>query len=456
LHKATTALLIFITGLALVSMVQAQSSQQFSTSQIDDHGMGGSLALDSAGNPHVLFNSGVYTTDDLNQQSIESSLYYAAWVNNSWVRSKVDDSANNGQIRIDSTDCLKIIYVEYNGSRSYLKYAVLKNGIWESQIVDAENPSVGSCGMALDRAGNPHIVYTTSDNLNYRSDGVYRRTVKYAAFTDEKWVIQNIDQVNSEASYNYASIVLDSNGNPYVTYLEGNDLLLSYNLKYAYLVDSQWHNEDLQDNCTYAGKIVLDATERPGIIYKQGYYISRENGWGYQNILGYGHRTETGWQFKCIDPESDPLSHLERSNKFFLNYDSKNNPRVYLAIAGDVKQGNGSLLYTYLSDSGWHYGNLGLIDIGSTYIENGPYIEDMAFDSYGNPAFIADWGIGTTRGAQLTGNLMYISMNYSQNPLENIWLPIIVAVSTIAILIVIIILFKNKGKRAKATANKGP
>jgi hypothetical protein len=384
-----------------------------------------------------------------------TGMYYAAWVNNSWVRSKVDDSAYNGQIIIDSTDCPKIVYVAHNDSKSYLKYAVLKNGNWESQIADAENPSIGNYGFALDKAGNPHVVYTTSDNSNYRADGVYRRTVKYAAFDGENWVIQNIDQINSVTGYNDVSIAFDSNGIPVVTYLEGTNSLDTSNLKYAYLVDSQWHSETILANCSYAGKIVLDSDGQIGIIYIQMKGIARENGgYSYYSILGYGYKTGTGWQFQRVNPENDPLSHLELKNKFFLNYDSKNNPRIYIAIAGDVRQGNGSLLYTYLAGSNWQYGNLGLIDIGSTYIESGPRIRDMTFDAHGNPAFIADCGIGTTRGAYLTGNLMYISMKYSADPLENIWLPIIIAVPTITVLIAVTILFINKGKKAKSAANK--
>jgi hypothetical protein len=439
LHKATTALLILIMGLALVGLVQAQSSQQFSASQIDDHGMGGSLALDSAGNPHVLFNSWIYTTDDLNQESIESSLYYAAWVNNSWVQSKVDDSAYNGQIKLDSTNCPKIVYVAHNVSKSYFKYDVLKKGNWESQIVDPQNPTIGAYGMALDKAGNPHIVYTTSDSSDYRPDSVYRRTVKYAAFDGENWVIQNIDQVNSAESYTHVSIALDSNGMPSVTYLEGSGILTS-NLKFAYLTDSQWHTETVLADCSYAGNIILDANELPGIVFIQTHQNS---------TLAYGHKTEEGWKFQIISPESDPFS----LTKYFLNYDSKNNPRVYLAIEGQAEQGNGSLLYAYLTGSDWQFGELGGIDIGSTYIEGGPRIVDMTFDAHGNPAFIADCTIGTTRGAQLTGNLMYISMNTPPDQLENIWLPIIIAVPTIAVLIVVTIIFRNKGKRAKSTVD---
>lgn len=105
-----------------------------------------SLALDSAGNPHVSFAN--------------SSLKYASWTNNTWVIQTVNPASNvyyTTSLALDTEDNPHITYASREKTVN-LKYTYLDNLNWTTQNVGFLGRGSGS--LALDSTNNPHISYT--------------------------------------------------------------------------------------------------------------------------------------------------------------------------------------------------------------------------------------------------------------------------------------------------------
>jgi hypothetical protein len=165
-----------------------------------------SLALDSAGNPHIAYVDGS-----------TGSLQYASLSGGMWSYETAD--AGPGveaftSLVIDASDIPHISYSAGGG----LKYAIKVVGIWAQQVVDdttsAEFPS-----LAVDASGTAHIAYNS------------RRTassfLKYAVRTGGSWTLETVDQPGDLPFE--PSIALDAGEVPHISYYDGDgqDLLLA-------------------------------------------------------------------------------------------------------------------------------------------------------------------------------------------------------------------------------------
>jgi hypothetical protein len=435
LRKTKRAIpLLFIVMMAFPIVVQAQDNPNFSSVLIDSDGSGDSLALDSDGNPHVVFYHGEYNGTVDGSPVFISRLDYAVWIGRNWSIQTVDPAGKGGQIKLDSANRPHIIYISGRDGRE-LKYAVLKDGNWYTQTIDTSQSRI-DYSMTLDSTSNPHVVYT---KLNYDSN--YQTTsdeIKYAVLNGTEWNIQPVDTVNSEVGYNELSIALDMNGNAQIIYLD--NIEDTYNVKYAYLSDTNWKTQTVFKDAYHTGNLVLNSKGQPSFCYEQQ---------SIPRTLNYGYWKGQEWVSRVI------CSASWVSGKNFLQLDYSENPQVYYYILNNQNMSDSGLMYAHLVGLNWTFENLGRIPNYDDFYFDSEGIADMSFNSQGKPVFTSTGVTGSVRGAWQSGGLNYIT---SRTPLTfttvisepNYLLSIVIlAITVILASTMIVVLYKKKLFRKK-------
>ncbi|RLC76853.1 MAG: hypothetical protein DRI61_12540, partial [Chloroflexi bacterium] len=200
---------------------------------------------------------------------------------------------------------------------------------WATERVDAEKTFTGMTdrSLVLDGDNHPHVAYGY-DHLYYAwHDGStwHRETV------DPAWGVGG-----------YASIDLDSNDNPHISYYDD----LNGDLKYAYYDGSQWHIRavDTHDDVGQNTSIALDMDDHPHI----GYNDATNNG------LKYAHYDGAAWYTETVDTNAWVYRHLS------LAVDSAGHPHI--GYAWSKWPNPAELRYAHRTGNSWitetvHSGN---------------------------------------------------------------------------------------------------
>lgn len=185
-----------------------------------------SLKLDSSGNPKV-----AYTEVDL------YDLKYAYWDGSAWQRVTVDGAGKTGfysSLALTSLGNPRIAYYSKEDSSNNitqdLKFAFCNAACndpanWGTVTIDSNGDVGGHTSIALDSAGNPRISYYdfTTGYLKYAycDSGA-------ACDNALNWTTMVIDSAANVGMY--TSLVLDSSGNPRISYYD----FTNGDLKFAY------------------------------------------------------------------------------------------------------------------------------------------------------------------------------------------------------------------------------
>ena len=166
-----------------------------------------SLAIDKLDKMHITSFQGYPDYD----------LIYTTNTSGAWVSEPVDsDRAGEfNDLEIDVDGKAHISYCKYFGG---LKYANNMQNIWETVAIDSNR--CGHTSLALDSNGHIHISYVS------QSGSPVQAYLKYATNAPGTWEIIFIDKAGSQGYYAYAtSLVLDSAGNPHISYYGDNGVL---------------------------------------------------------------------------------------------------------------------------------------------------------------------------------------------------------------------------------------
>jgi hypothetical protein len=233
---------------------------------------------------------------------------------------------------------------------------------WDSQQVDWSN---GPGSLVLDSKGNPHVSF---------EDNYYN--VKYASLIGSKWIVQTI-----ENSSGFVSLVLDSKDNPHICYSTFTTLQTSTpgittsraDLQYVSWTGSNWDTQTVTQNGD-GGYLVLDSKGNPHICYRDGN----------QQKLNYASWNGSRWDIQTV---------ASCNGWGVLVLDSVENPHICYF--------SGGLNYASFDGSKWIIQNVAKPDRVGADI----WCQcSLAFDSSGNPHICYSAGFGG-------GDLSYASWN---------------------------------------------
>lgn len=139
------------------------------------------LALDTCGNPNVLF------------RDITGTLFLAVWNGAAWSIEPIASNAQYYDIAIGVDNTLHIAYLDY--SSHAMKYLRYRTGTgWTSQ--DVVPNSCYHISIALDSAGAPHICYTNTGDFS----------IKHAWSNGAAWSAEVVDPAGGVGGYSSIAI----------------------------------------------------------------------------------------------------------------------------------------------------------------------------------------------------------------------------------------------------------
>jgi hypothetical protein len=130
----------------------------------------------------------------------------------------------------------------------------VQSAIWDSEVVDDRGGS--SASMALDANGRPHISYVIA------LDEFGTRGLMYAKYTGSTWVKETVDK---DSRPNTTDIAVESPDEIHISFLDRR----SANLKYAHKVNSKWviQTVDKDPDAGWSSSIALHSNGYPRIAY---------------------------------------------------------------------------------------------------------------------------------------------------------------------------------------------
>lgn len=236
-----------------------------------------------------------------------------------------------------------------------LTHAGLTGTEWTRQTITSNYVVYAS--LALDSTGNPHAAY---------SDG---EALKYASWTGSNWEIQTVDASYSEIGL-HLSLALDSNDTPYIMYFTPSSYVDSItgssvrlvSIKLAILKNSSWSIEPVLASYNFFafGNMVLDSKGYPHFLCTQ----LRSQGFIILHVSWNGF----AWNMQTAVSNAD----LNMGSAGFLALDSHDNPHIiYITSASE-------LMYAHWTGTGW---DLQIVDASGRV--RGPCY--LAVDSNGTP-----------------------------------------------------------------------
>lgn len=190
---------------------------------------------------------------------------------------------------------------------------------WQIEIVDSA-VSAGNDyrfnSLALDTAGNPHIVYNK----------IAFTQLVHASKVDSIWQKESID---SGAFYYGLSLIIDDNNNPHLSFLEKDEEIHKTFLRYARREDTGWlitAVDSMVDSLGYLfwyfnSSIDLDSESRPAIAYMTWDVVDS------MQYLKYARYNGTSWDTLVVERDSVWSGFLNDFSPSLI-LDSQNQPHI--------------------------------------------------------------------------------------------------------------------------------
>ena len=159
-----------------------------------------------------------------------------------WQVITVDGQNQSGKFNamdIDAQGHLHLAYANVNAMTAGMRYGFFDGKSWSVEVFDGheqnneQNVGYSTC-LALDKDGNPHVSY-----LNYT-----KPAVKYAVRKNGRWQTQVVEQLSAISYPDRNSIIVDDNGTPYIGYYDAS----RGSLKLAHPEGQNWVIEVVDSN----------------------------------------------------------------------------------------------------------------------------------------------------------------------------------------------------------------
>ena len=287
------------------------SSWQIETAGSTSHGgQAISLALDSAGRPHITH--------------YEYSLQHLYYDGSAWQSERVDSYGGAygeyNSLAIDSADHPHVAYTKTGTNVTLLKYAYYDGSAWHKETVDGlGDEDVGSfVSLALDADDHPHISYQDVTNYNLR----------YAYHDGSAWHITVVDS-GTETGY-FTSIAVDSAGHPHIAYYDHGES----KVRYASYDGSAWHIETVE-SFLWAQYIslALDSSDHPHIAYYGEICL-----FDCEKVLRHIYYNGTEWQREAV--ENSEMQHVSLAvdvhDRFHIAYYDPVNDDLWYAYGAST------------------------------------------------------------------------------------------------------------------------
>ena len=256
------------------------------------------LALDSSNHPRVSYLD-TYRVDGV----AYSCLKYARKEDSVWVTETVtstgcyDFPLSNLAMALDSYDHPHIAYHYFEPSHwpyvgGDLCYIWNDGNDWQNHVIERgqQKLAIGAyASLALDSNNLPHVSYA---RFSYASS-LGPSSVGYAYYTGTTWVTQTVESSNDFMGY-FTSLALDASDRPHMSYKGPHS-----DLKYAWHDGSIWHTEVVTSN-TGLGEsaLTLDQAGHPQIAI-----VRTVDPWGAEYELWYAWHDGIDWHFELVIAE---------------------------------------------------------------------------------------------------------------------------------------------------------
>jgi hypothetical protein len=267
LDTAGTPHIAYTIGTSLKHAVK--SAGTWSVATVDSTGLfqsGCALAVDASGAPHVCWSP--------------NGAWYAEKTSGVWNAEPIDPSAASSQVAL-ALDASGVPHVVYKISGGDLKYAVRTGSGWVTEPID---PQGWGPSLVFDADGDPHVAYALSTG-----------PLKYAVRKSGNWTYVTVDSVATSGGSGYfdpPTLRLDAGGDPHLSYMANDP---DFDLKYAERAGGVW-TTTVVDSVGFVGwynSLALDAADRPHVTYTGG-----------SDELVYARHDGGAWVFETLDPVS--------------------------------------------------------------------------------------------------------------------------------------------------------
>ena len=168
------------------------------------------------------------------------------------------------------------------------------NETWHNESLSKIGVSGGYTSLVMDSSGNPHISYY--DNVT--------GSLKYTYKSGNKWINETVDTGNK---YYFTSLALDSSGSPHISYYD----YTNKNLKYAFKYMGSWYMDIVATSNICYASLDLDSSGNPHISYSNSLK------------LFYATKTSSTWNIETVDSNG---TYVGGYNSLAL--DSSGNPHI--------------------------------------------------------------------------------------------------------------------------------
>ncbi len=246
-----------------------------------DAGRYNSLAFDSNGIPHILYQR---------NEPFPNAVLHAYKIGDTWYNETVFEQAGIVgrylSLAIDTNDVLHASFFV----NDCLYYSNNATGIWMETIVDEDAwARVGYYNsIALDSSDNPRIAYWDSS----------QEDLKYAYYDGSTWNIDVVDSHSKDEAGEYCSLAIAHDDTPHISYHYRVDSTNERQLKHAWKTGNSWNEEVVYDQDIPGRFTCIAINNITGELHISHNCLSNKD-------LLYSNNSGAGWNTQVLDDTND-------------------------------------------------------------------------------------------------------------------------------------------------------